>query len=62
MKKKEEVEQTAKVQENKRYRGYQLLKMEKYQTRVAKVVLKSDRLYSFEEADKLISDFMKKKG
>jgi len=62
VKKKEEVEQTAKVQENKRYRGYQLLKMEKYQTRVAKVVLKSDRLYSFEEADKLISDFMKKKG
>lgn len=45
-----------------RYKGSQLLKMPKYKTLVAKVVIKADELYSFKEADELISNFMKKKG
>lgn len=45
-----------------RYRGAQLLKLVKYNNRVARVVLKPNELYSFAEADKLVFDFMKKKG
>ena len=45
-----------------KYKGEQLLRMEKYNSRVARVVIKPDGVYSFEEADKLISDIMKKKG
>lgn len=58
-KKKEEVPA---VQEVQRYKGWQLLRMQKYKTRVARVVLNVDEVYSFEEADKLIFNFMKKKG
>ena len=58
-KKKEEVPAEQGVQ---RYKGWQLLKMQKYKTRVAKVVLDVNGVYSFEEADKLIFNFMKKKG
>ena len=45
-----------------RYKGSQLLKMTKYKSTVAQVVIKADELYSFKEADELISNFMKKKG
>jgi len=45
-----------------RYRGSQLLKMSKYNSREARVCIKKSELYSFEEADKLVSNFMKKKG
>lgn len=49
-------------QEDKKYKGSQLLKMPKYKTLVAKVVIKPNELYSFEEADKLIANLLKKKG
>ena len=45
-----------------RYKGTQLLKMAKYKSLPARVVIKPNEHYSFDEADKLISDFMKKKG
>ena len=60
--KKKEVPAENVQQEVKKYKGLQLLKLQKYNNRVARVVIKPDELYSFEEADKLISNFMKKKG
>lgn len=45
-----------------KYKGSQLLKLPKYNHRVARVVINPDELYSFEDADKLIFNFMKKKG
>ena len=48
--------------EQQKFKGSQLLKMTKYKSFVARLVIKPDELYSFEQADKLIFDFMKKKG
>lgn len=45
-----------------KFKGSQLLKLPKYNDRVARIVLKPDELYSYEDADKLIFNFMKKKG
>jgi len=59
MAKKNDTERTETVQ---KYKGEQLLRMDKYNSRAARVVIKPDGVYSFEEADKLISDIMKKKG
>lgn len=49
-------------QEEKKYKGSQLLTMPKYKTLVAKVVINPNELYSFEEADKLIANLLKRKG
>lgn len=57
-----EKKEPAKKQVEKKYKGSQLLKMPKYKTLFAKVVIKPDEMYSFEEADKLITNLMKKKG
>lgn len=46
----------------KRYRGCQLLRMEKYRNRIARIILKPDEAYSFSEADEKIKDYLKKKG
>jgi len=45
-----------------KYKGSQLLKLPKYNDRVARIVIKPNELYSYEDADKLIFNFMKKKG
>lgn len=45
-----------------RYKGSQLLKMAKYKSLPARVVIKPNEHYSFDEADKLIFDFMRKRG
>ena len=45
-----------------KYKGSQLLKLPKYNNRVARIVIKPDELYSYEDADKLVFNFMKKKG
>lgn len=45
-----------------RFKGWQLLKLPRYKNRVAKLLINPDGLYSYAEADKAISDFMKKKG
>ena len=65
-KKKTETE-TAVVENEKqrpviRYKGSQLLKMAKYKSLPARVVIKPNEHYSFSEADKLIFDFMRKRG
>ena len=54
---------TSKKEANKQtYKGYQLLHMEKYDNRVARIVIDGEREYSFEDADKLISEYLAKKG
>lgn len=50
------------VETPQKFKGSQLLKLPKYNDRVARIVLKPDELYSYEDADKLIFNFMKKKG
>ena len=50
------------VEVPQKYKGSQLLKLSKYNSRVARLVIKSDGLYTYEDADKLIFDYMKKKG
>lgn len=61
-KKKKEAETTVEKPDVIRYKGSQLLRLNKYKTLAAKVVIKPNELYSYEEVDKLIFDFMKKKG
>ena len=60
--KKKTEEVTVEKQEPTKYMGSQLLKMQKYNLRVARIVIKPNERYSFDEADALISNFMKKKG
>lgn len=60
--KKKVGEVTVEKQEIPKYMGSQLLKMQRYNSRVARIVIKPDERYSFDEADALISKFMKKKG
>lgn len=61
-KKETETAVVEKQQEVTRYKGSQLLKMAKYRNLPARVVIKPDEHYSFAEVDKLIFDFLKKKG
>lgn len=49
------------IQEQK-YKGNQLLRMEKYNNLFAKTVIKKDEMYSFSEVDTRIENLMKKKG
>lgn len=50
------------VDSKPKFKGYQILKLPRYNNRVSRVVIKEDEYYSLEEVDNLISDFMKKKG
>ena len=61
-KKKSEEVAVEKQELPKKYTGGQLLKMQKYNSRAARTVLKTNESYSFEEADALIEKIMKKKG
>jgi len=67
MAKKKEVDTSVAVETEKqpkvvRYKGSQLLRMSKYNSREARVCIKPNEHYSFEEADRLITNIMKKKG
>ena len=62
MAKSKEIPDEKKQKDVTKYKGSQLLKMTKYNTLVAKVVIKPNEHYSFDEVDMLISNFMKKKG
>ena len=56
---------TAKQQDmpaKEEYKGKQLLQLDRYNNRVARIVLKADESYSYDKADELISDYLKKKG
>ena len=46
-------------EETKRFKGKQLLCMQRYMTREARIVLKPEESYSFEDADADIDRFMK---
>jgi len=50
------------VEDVAKYKGSQLLKLQRYNSRVARIVIKPNELYSYEDADRLIFNFMKKKG
>lgn len=41
--------------------GSQLLRMDKYNNRIARIVLEADKKYSFAEADELITNYSKRK-
>ena len=60
--KKKTTDVAVEKQEQTKYMGSQLLKMQKYNSRVARIVIEPNERYSFDEADALISNFMKKKG
>ena len=51
-----------KTEQTTRYKGSQLLRMSKYNNRIARIVLNVDGVYSFVEADELIHEYLKKKG
>lgn len=42
------------------YRGSQLLKMQKYNNRVARIVIDADKSYTFAEADTKIENYGKR--
>ncbi len=46
----------------KEYKGRQLLQMDKYNNRIARIVLNPDKSYSFADADELITQYLKRKG
>ena len=50
------------VEKVAKYKGSQLLRMDKYNNRIARIVLETDKDYSFAEADELITNYSKKKG
>lgn len=54
---KTEVKAEAKTAEPK-FLGRQLLKMDKYKSTVARVAIKSDKSYSFKEADEAINNIL----
>lgn len=43
-----------------KYKGSQLLKMDKYDNRIARIVLNPEEFYTFAEADELINNYAKK--
>lgn len=44
----------------KSYKGIQLLRMVKYDNRIARIVIKPEEVYTFAEADALIEKYKKK--
>lgn len=60
--KKEKVTTAKTVEKVTKYKGDQLLRMDKYNNRIARIVLETEKDYSFTEADELITNYLKKKG
>lgn len=60
--KKEKVTAAKAVEKVTKYKGKQLLRMDKYNNRIARIVLETEKDYSFAEADELITNYSKKKG
>lgn len=44
------------------FKGSQLMRMDKYNNRIARIVLDPEKKYSFAEADEMINEYLKKKG
>lgn len=53
------VVETAPKEETK-YKGRQLLRLDKYNHRIARIVLDAELMYTFSEADELISNYGKR--
>ena len=61
--KQTEIVETVKAVETvRKYKGSQLLKDDKYNNRVARIVLEVDKFYSIAEADESINKYLEKKG
>lgn len=60
MAKKKEVAQKKEVATETKYKGRQLLKMDKYNHRIGRIVLDAELMYTFKEADELISNYGKR--
>ena len=58
-----EIETTKKVEEVvHKYKGSQLVKDDRFNHRVGRIVLDEDKYYSLEEAENAVNDYMRKKG
>ena len=57
-KKPKKAEQKTKTEETA-YKGSQLLRMDKYNHRIARIVIDAEKLYTFAEADTLIENYGK---
>ena len=53
---------TEAVETVSKFSGLQLLKDNRYNNRVARIVLEADKFYSIAEADEAISKYLTKKG
>ena len=54
---KKETTAKAVVEQEPRYKGYQLLKLPEYDNRIGRIVLKPDKEYTMAEADNLIKNY-----
>lgn len=54
---KKETAAKAVVEQEQRYKGYQLLKLPEYDNRIGRIVLKPDKEYTIAEADNLIKNY-----
>ena len=54
---KKETAAKAVVEQEQRYKGYQLLKLPEYDNRIGRIVLKPDEEYTIAEADNLIKNY-----
>ena len=57
---KKEEQKAPKSATETKYKGRQLLKMDKYNHRIGRIVLDAEMMYSFKEADELISNYGKR--
>lgn len=60
-KQKIETEVSEKVIAEKKYKGSQLLKDNRFNNRVGRIVIKPDKNYSIEEAKSLVDEFLRKR-
>ena len=54
---KKETTAKAVVEQEQRYKGYQLLRLPEYDNRIGRIVLKPDKEYTIAEADNLIKNY-----
>lgn len=56
-----DIKQAPEIKESKFY-GWQLLKLPKYSSVVARTIIKADKMYSIREADEAINNTLRKRG
>lgn len=50
------------TEEIPRFKGKQLLKLDKFNNRVGRIVFEAEKDYSFDEANEAINNYLRKKG